>query len=60
MTRVDPSLEERKVVTFAQAEGIDPIPQQLNRGELTTRLRNAVWFVIHTMMSSNSRYSDVS
>jgi len=41
------ALEVRKRLTFAQAEGIAPLPAQLQLGELSPPLRAALWAVVH-------------
>ena len=40
-------LEARKRLTFKQAEGIDPLPTQLKRGEISKEFRAALWAVVH-------------
>jgi hypothetical protein len=39
-------LADRKNLTFEQAEGVEPLPQQLRLGELSPAFRAAVWNVI--------------
>lgn len=36
-------LERRRHLSFRQAEGIDELPRQLRKDEITPRLRSAVW-----------------
>lgn len=39
--------EQRKKLTFAQAEGAEPLPQQLAIGEVSQELRAKLWSVIY-------------
>jgi hypothetical protein len=38
-----PTLEERKRLTFEQAEGIAPLPSQLRPGEISQEFRAILW-----------------
>lgn len=38
---------DRRSMTFAQAEGIDPLPSQLSRTELSRELRSKLWAFVH-------------
>jgi len=40
-------IEERKKLTFAQAEGIEPLPSQLQLREVSPKLRAALWNLIY-------------
>jgi hypothetical protein len=39
-------LEQRKKVSFEQAEGIAPLPSQLARGEISQEFRAVLWFMV--------------
>ena len=41
------SYEERRGLTFAQAEGVEPLPSQLKRTEVPRKLSALVWVVLH-------------
>ena len=43
----DSSYEQRRGFTFAQAEGVEPLPSQLKRTEVTSKLAALVWAVLH-------------
>ena len=40
------SLAARKKLTFEQAEGLEPLPSQLKRGEISKEFRAIVWDVL--------------
>jgi AbiJ N-terminal domain 4 len=40
-------LADRKNLTFEQAEGVEPLPQQLRLKELSDALRAALWYIVH-------------
>jgi hypothetical protein len=46
----------RKSLTFAQAEGAEPLPQQLALKTVSDQLRSMLWFVVHNSMSKQRRY----
>jgi hypothetical protein len=39
--------ELRKRLTFEQAEGVEPLPEQLKLKELSQQLRSALWRVVY-------------
>ena len=39
--------ELRKRLTFGQAEGVEPLPEQLKLKELSQQLRSALWRVVY-------------
>ena len=43
----DDEIERRKKLTFAQAEGLAPLPRQLERTEVSAELRAVLWDLIH-------------
>jgi hypothetical protein len=47
----DDEIARRKHLTFAQAEGLSPLPAQLKRTEVTPELRAVLWNYIHDEMS---------
>lgn len=53
MAGPDEELERRKLLTFAQSEGVEPIPQQLRLGEISKQLRALVWRVLHGFIESS-------
>jgi len=44
-------IEERKKLTFEQAEGIEPLPSQLKLREVSPKLRAVLWHQIHMYLS---------
>jgi hypothetical protein len=44
---IDEELSRRKKLTFEQAEGLEPLPRQLARTEITRELRAVLWDFIH-------------
>lgn len=52
------SYEERKGLTFAQAEGAEPLPSQLRRDHLTPRLRAKLWNSLYPFFDLNRIHSD--
>jgi hypothetical protein len=48
-------LAERKRLTFEQAEGVEPLPQQLRLRELSPAFRAAVWNIILRSIDEASR-----
>ena len=53
--KLDP-LAERKRLTFEEAEGAEPLPQQLKLGELSPIFRAAVWnIVFHSIKNAVDR-----
>ena len=49
----DSSYEERRGLTFAQAEGVEPLPSQLKRTEVTRKLAALVWAVLHREITAD-------
>lgn len=49
-------LEARKRLTFKQAEGIDPLPTQLQRGQISQQFRAVLWALLHAELLRH-RYS---
>jgi hypothetical protein len=47
-------LEERKRLTFEQAEGIEPLPSQLKLKEVSPRLRALLWEAIYRSLERGS------
>jgi hypothetical protein len=50
----DDEVARRRVLTFAQAEGLSPLPTQLNRTEVTPELRAVLWQFIHDEISRST------
>jgi hypothetical protein len=46
--------EDRKRLTFDQAEGAEPLPRPLNLKEVSTELRARLWTIIHRMLAGAS------
>ncbi len=56
----DQNYELRKALTFAQAEGVAPLPTQLCLGEVSQELRALLWGTVYDSMipeTEGSRYS---
>jgi hypothetical protein len=53
--KIDP-LAERKKLSFKQAEGVEPLPSQLKRKEISREFRAALWAYIHDALDAH-RYS---
>jgi hypothetical protein len=51
----DDEIARRKVLTFAQAEGLSPLPAQLTRTEITPELRAVLWKFIHDEIGRSTR-----
>jgi hypothetical protein len=47
---MDSEYLRRKVLTFAQAEGLAPLPAQLAKTELSPSLRARLWNVLHSSL----------
>jgi hypothetical protein len=45
---------DRRSITFEQAEGVDPLPQQLKPREVLDQLRALTWHVIYKNMESDT------
>jgi AbiJ N-terminal domain 4 len=50
--------EERKKLTFEQAEGVQPLPSQLQLREVSQQLRAVLWNQIHRYLSEATEHSD--
>jgi hypothetical protein len=53
-------IEERKKLTFEQAEGIEPLPSQLKLREVSPKLRAVLWSLIHGYLSDATQDTDYS
>jgi hypothetical protein len=42
--------EDRKRLTFEQAEGVEPLPSQLELKEVSPELRARLWSVFHELL----------
>jgi hypothetical protein len=51
----DAELERRRRLTFEQAEGLAPLPQQLQRTEVSPQLRAHIWNLVHSELRGCSR-----
>jgi hypothetical protein len=51
-----PSIEDRKRMTFGQAEGIDELPAQLKWGELDDSLRLLLWDVLYDLLKDQTAH----
>ena len=56
-TAGDDPLAARKKLTFAQAEGIDPLPTQLRRGEIFDEFRAVLWDFVRRSLMATRDYS---
>lgn len=52
----DKELERRQKLTFAQAEGLHPLPSQLQLREVSNHLRARLWVTVHEQISDSSVY----
>jgi hypothetical protein len=50
-------IEERKKLTFEQAEGIEPLPSQLQLREVSPKLRAVLWNRIHSDLDDATEHS---
>jgi hypothetical protein len=50
----DSSYQDRQGLTFAQAEGVEPLPTQLKRAEISPRLAALVWAFLNQEISSSA------
>jgi hypothetical protein len=53
----EPSLDERKRLTFEQAEGAEPLPSQLKPKEISPRLRARLWLEIYGFLKEGYYYN---
>jgi hypothetical protein len=44
----DDEIARRRKLTFAQAEGVEPLPSQLKRTEVSQQLRAVLWSYVHS------------
>jgi hypothetical protein len=51
----DDEIERRKKLTFAEAEGLAPLPRQLGRTEVSAELRAVLWDLIHRRIQQSIR-----
>lgn len=47
---------DRTKVTFSQAEGLEPLPEPLNLGELSQEARAMLWLLVYGELSENSEH----
>jgi hypothetical protein len=50
----DDELARRKQLTFEQVEGVEPLPAQLNREELSPQLKALLWEALHVSVKQYS------
>ncbi len=50
---------DRRQLTFERAEGVEPIPTQLQLKELSQRLRARLWQVVYESMRADTRHSSM-
>ena len=55
MSRED--LEARRGLTFGQAEGVEPLPMQLARGQITPKTKAKLWEIFEVLIRKNIDYS---
>lgn len=58
MTDADDEAARRKGLTFEQAEGLAPVPQQLNLREVSSQLRAVLWNYVHESIKADCTYRD--
>ena len=51
-------IEERKRLTFEQAEGVEPLPSQLQLREISPKLRAVLWSYIHGVLQKSTEHVD--
>lgn len=56
---MDEEYERRKGLTFAQAEGIEPLPAQLDRSSVTPKLRALLWQVLHSHIANATYQGEI-
>jgi len=49
-------LEARRRLTFGQAQGLEPLPRQLNKTEMPRRLRAKLWELFDLLIEENKHY----
>ncbi|UWU87920.1 hypothetical protein N2605_16210 [Bradyrhizobium yuanmingense] len=52
---MDDEIARRKKLTFAQAEGTEPLPTQLKRTEVSQELRSVLWNYIYNELNRTAR-----
>jgi hypothetical protein len=52
------SIEERKKLTFEQAEGAEPLPAQLQLRKVSPQLRALLWGCLHSFLSDATSHPD--
>ena len=50
-------IEQRKKLSFEQAEGIEPLPSQLKLREVSPKLRAVLWNRIHSYLDDATEHS---
>jgi hypothetical protein len=55
----DKELDDRRTVTFEQAEGAERLPRQLQLGELSQELRSYLWAVIYSSLGKSIRRESI-
>lgn len=53
-------VEERKKLSFEQAEGAEPLPSQLQLREISPQLRALLWERVYHFLRSATEHSDYS
>jgi hypothetical protein len=51
-------IEQRKNLTFEQAEGLEPLPSQLQLREVSPKLRAVLWDRIHRYLTDATEYNE--
>jgi hypothetical protein len=54
--QVAKSIEERKKLSFEQAEGVEPLPTQLQLREVSPELRAALWDRVYSYLTKATRH----
>jgi hypothetical protein len=57
---VSDELTARKKMTFAQAEGVDALPSQLQLREISAQLRAVLWHRVNGLLDKSTKASDYS
>ena len=56
----DDPYADRRQLTFEQAEGVEPLPTQLDPKELSKQLRAIVWLLVYeSLREADTRRGDV-
>lgn len=53
-------IEQRKKLSFEQAEGIEPLPAQLQLREISPKLRAALWHLVHGHLIRARQHAEYS